>query len=213
MPNVAGSVFDPRPSEAPIFPKPGAQKSAMVALSLVKPRPPMLHGRSDENWHACYRQLAPKLLLFARQWLPSVADAEDVVQASFVKFWKHRPDAAPEHYPLLYSTVRTTALDFLRGNDRRVRRENDPDSGVLRDGEPFFDNTIEQHENSALVEAALRGLPHPQREVLVLRIWSDLTFAQIAETLGESINTVASRYRYALEALRKHLKPHEYERV
>ena len=173
----------------------------------------MHHGPSDENWKTCYRQLAPKLLLFARQWLPCPADAEDVVQAAFVKFWRHRPDAQPEHYPLLYSTVRTTALDFLRGNDRRTRRENDPDAGVLREDEPFFDHSIEQHENTALVEEALRWLPPPQREVLVLRIWSDLTFAQIAETLGESINTVASRYRYALDALRKHLKPHEYERA
>lgn len=170
-------------------------------------------GSPDENWQTCYRQLAPKLLLFARQWLPSVADAEDVVQAAFVKFWRHRPDAAPEHYPLLYSAVRSTALDFLRGNDRRTRRENDPDTGLLRKDEPYFDRTLEAHENSALVEDALRLLPEAQREVLVLRIWSDLTFAEIAGTLGESINTVASRYRYALEALRKHLKPHEYERV
>jgi RNA polymerase sigma-70 factor (ECF subfamily) len=190
-----------------------AQIAAIVALSPVKTHPPMSHGHSDENWQSCYRQLAPKLLLFARQWLPSTADAEDVVQTAFVKFWRHRPDAAPEHYPLLYSAVRTSALDFLRGNDRRMRRENDPDGGLLRDDEPFFDTAIEQRENSAIVEAAMRELPHQQREVLVLRIWSDLTFAQIGETLGESINTVASRYRYALEALRKQLKPHEYERV
>ena len=183
-----------------------------MALPTVNPMP-MHPGPSDENWKTCYRQLAPKLLLYARQWLHCQADAEDVVQTAFVKFWKHRPDAQPEHYPLLYSAVRTSALDFLRGQDRRTRRENNPDSGVLREGEPYFDSSIEQHENSIVVEAAMRELPEPQREVLVLRIWSDLTFAQIAETLGESINTVASRYRYALEALRKHLKPHEYERI
>jgi RNA polymerase sigma-70 factor (ECF subfamily) len=173
----------------------------------------MSHGSSDEIWQTCYRQLAPKLLLFARQWLSSPADAEDVVQTAFVKFWRHRPDAAPEHYPLLYSAVRSSALDYLRGNDRRTRRENDPDAGMLREDEPYFDQSIAQRENAALIEQAMRVLPQPQREVLVLRIWSDLTFAQIAETLGESINTVAARHRYALEALRKHLNPHEYERV
>ncbi len=173
----------------------------------------MSHGSTDENWQICYRQLAPKLLLFARQWLPCQADAEDVVQTAFVKFWRHRPDAAPEHYPLLYSAVRTSALDYLRGNDRRTRRENDPDTGIPRDDEVFFDSTVEQRENAVLVESAMRHLPAEQREVLVLRVWSDFTFAQIAETLGESINTIASRYRYALDALRKHLKPHEYERV
>jgi RNA polymerase sigma-70 factor (ECF subfamily) len=173
----------------------------------------MSSGSSDENWQICYRQLAPKLLLFARQWLTSVADAEDVVQTAFVKFWRHRPDAATEHYPLLYSAVRSTALDYLRGHDRRTRRENDPDAGLLREDEPYFDRSIEQREDCAQLEQALRTLPEAQREVLVLRVWSDLTFAQIAETLGESVNTVAARYRYGLEALRKQLKPHEYERV
>ena len=71
---------------------------------------------------------------------------------------------------------------------------------LLENGEEFFPRVYDAIRNA-------------QREVIVLKIWGDLTFAQIAQTLGESINTVASRYRYALEALRKHIKPHEYERV
>ena len=164
----------------------------------------------EEPWRVCYAQLAPKLVLFARQWVASVADAEDVVQTAFVKFWRHQPDARPEHYPLLYSAVRTSALDMIRTDSRRGRREqvvaSDPD-------EPFFDGTIEQNENSDIINSALRHLPESQREVLVLRIWGELSFAEIANTLGDSINTVASRYRYALDALRRILKPHEYERV
>ena len=164
----------------------------------------------DQPWRICYAQVAPKLLLFARQWVASMADAEDVVQAAFVKFWRHRPDASPEHYPLLYSAVRTCALDLIRTDSRRGRREQvvatDPD-------EPFFDPSIEQRENSELISAALNHLPDSQREVLVLRIWGELSFAEIATTLGDSINTVASRYRYALDGLRRVLKPNEYERV
>ena len=164
----------------------------------------------DQPWRTCYAQVAPKLLLFARQWVASVADAEDVVQTAFVKFWRHRPDAEPEHYPLLYSTVRSCALDLIRTDSRRGRREQvvatDPD-------EPFFDATIEQHEKSELISAALKHLPESQREVLVLRIWGELSFAEIATTLGDSINTVASRYRYALDGLGRILKPHEYQRV
>ena len=164
----------------------------------------------DQPWRTCYAQLAPKLLLFARQWVASVADAEDVVQAAFVKFWRHRPDAEPEHYPLLYSTVRTCALDLIRTDSRRGRREQvvapDPE-------EPFFDATIEHRENADIISIALNQLPEPQREVLVLRIWGELTFAEIAATLGDSINTVASRYRYAIDALRRILKPHEYQRA
>lgn len=173
----------------------------------------MLPTPSDEPWRACYRELAPKLILFARQWVPSIADAEDVVQSAFVKFWRRQPDAQPEHYPLLYSAVRSTALDQLRGDHRRARREADPSVEVLREDQPFFDAGIEQREMATVVEEAMRRLPPEQREVLALRVWGELTFAEIAETLGESINTVASRHRYALEALRRILKSHEPERL
>lgn len=170
-------------------------------------------AQSEEPWLKCYRELAPKLLLFARQWVPSAADAEDVVQAAFVKFWRRQPDARPEHYPLLYSAVRSTALDHIRGDQRRVRREANPDADVLRDDQAYFDPGLEQRESAALVEQAMLKLPAEQREVLTLRVWGELTFAQIAETLGESINTIASRYRYGLEALRRSLKSYEPERL
>jgi len=165
-----------------------------------------------DAWKTCYRELAPRLLLFARQWVPGAADAEDVVQTAFVKFWRRQPDAQREHYPLLYAAVRSSALDLLRGTERRVRREAEPAVTVLREDATFFDCTVEQREDAALIEAALRELPAEQREVLVLRIWGGLTFAEIAATLGASINTVASRHRYALEALRRQLKPYAHER-
>jgi len=168
---------------------------------------------TDEPWRLCYRELAPKLVLFARQWVASIADAEDVVQTAFVKFWRHQPDAQPEHYPLLYSTVRTTALDLIRGDGRRARREADPDASVLSDGQCYFDCDVEQRETAGLVQQAIQQLPPKQREVLALRIWGELTFAEIAETLGESINTVASRHRYALDAMRRILKTYEPVRV
>jgi len=46
-----------------------------------------------------------------------------------------------------------------------------------------------------------------QQEVLVLKTWGELTFQEIANTLDISTNTAASRYRYALDHLKKHLKP------
>ena len=170
-------------------------------------------NRHDVHWRTCYQQLAPKLLLFARQWVSSLADAEDIVQNAFIRFWKHQPSAGPEHYPLLYAAVRSAALDFLRSSERRSRREADDRVDVVRGDSTIFDTTIEQREHAETVQAAMEQLPQPQREVLVLKIWGELTFAQIAQALGESINTIASRYRYALDAMRRHIKPYEYERV
>ena len=48
-------------------------------------------------------------------------------------------------------------------------------------------------------------LPENQREVLVLKVWGDLTFDKISEILDIPRNTAASRYRYALEGIKRHL--------
>lgn len=163
----------------------------------------MESARSEDDWQACFRQLGPALLLFARRWTNCRAEAEDVVQEAFVRFWRRQHSI--ENRALLYATVRSAALDRLRGEQRRARRE----AAVARDGaaqfEPHF-TTVEEGQQE-LAEAVER-LPDEQREVVLLKIWNDLTFAEIGSVLEISPNTAASRYRYALGALRKILQPH-----
>ncbi|HJX98779.1 MAG TPA: sigma-70 family RNA polymerase sigma factor [Chthoniobacterales bacterium] len=160
----------------------------------------MQNVATDENWKTCFCQLAPGLVLFARQWARSADDAEDIVQEAFVRFWRKQHDIT--NRGLLYATVRSIALDFLRRDSRRSRRESTAMSDVDHSVAPAFE--IEDDTQRALV-AALDLLPTEQREVLVMKIWSDLTFAEIASALEISQNTAASRYRYALAALKKNL--------
>ena len=155
---------------------------------------------TDENWKTCFSQLAPGLLLFARQWARSTADAEDIVQEAFVKIWRRNHNIA--NRGLLYATVRSIALDVLRRDSRRTRRESAAVSESDQMVQPMFE--VEDETQRALV-AALNLLPDEQREVLVMKIWNDLTFAEIASALEISQNTAASRYRYALAALKKNL--------
>ena len=155
---------------------------------------------TDENWKVCFSQLAPGLVLFARQWARSAADAEDIVQEAFVKFWRRNHNI--DNRALLYATVRSIALDFLRRDSRRARRESAAMSGVDQSVEPQFE--IEDESQRQLM-AALELLPAEQREVLVMKIWNELTFAEIGSALEISQNTAASRYRYALAALKKNL--------
>ena len=159
-----------------------------------------MQDATDENWKSCFSQLAPGLVLFARQWARSAADAEDIVQEAFVRFWRKQHNF--ENRGLLYAMVRSIALDFLRRDSRRARRESVAMSDVEHSVGPAFE--IEDESQRALVEA-LDLLPDEQREVLVMKIWNELTFAEIASALGISQNTAASRYRYALAALKKNL--------
>src|ERR1051326_6496736 len=76
---------------------------------------------THESWRNSFAALGPGLLLFARQWTRSAADAEDIVQEAFVKFWRRNHQI--NNHALLYATVRSIALDFIRRDKRRVRRE------------------------------------------------------------------------------------------
>ena len=69
------------------------------------------------------------------------------------------------------------------------------------------DAPLERQEWQSRVQATLERLPTAQSEVVILKIWEEMTFGEIAAVIGESANTAASRYRYALEKLSRHLKP------
>lgn len=71
---------------------------------------------------------------------------------------------------------------------------------------PQTDCQLEEEESRQHIQAAVRKLPAEQSEVVVLKIWEGFTFAEIADLVGESSNTVASRYRYALEKLTRQLQ-------
>jgi len=157
---------------------------------------------THEDWKICFSELGPGLLLFARQWVHSAADAEDIVQEAFVRFWRRNQNLA--NRGLLYAMVRSIALDLIRKDTRRARREAVAVSESEQLAEPQFQLEDESQQSLAL---ALDRLPKDQREVLVMKIWNDLTFAEIGEALGVSQNTAASRYRYGLAALKKTLPP------
>jgi RNA polymerase sigma-70 factor (ECF subfamily) len=156
---------------------------------------------THEDWKVCFSEFGPGLLLFARQWVRSPTDAEDIVQEAFVKFWRrhHRID----NRALLYATVRSIALDLIRRDSRRARREAEAFSDAEQSIGPQFELG---DESQRALAAAVDRLPHEQREVLVMKIWNELTFAEIATALGISNNTAASRYRYALNALKKNFQ-------
>jgi len=159
---------------------------------------------THEDWRICFAELGPGLVLFARQFVRSIADAEDIVQDAFVRFWRKEHSIA--NRGLLFATVRSIALDLLRRDARRARREADAvaDSDGTTSPQFDFDNDAQR-----TLAAAIDRLPGEQREVLVMKIWNELTFVEIATVLGISQNTAASRYRYALAALKKSLVSHE----
>src|SRR3954468_18692884 len=91
----------------------------------------------EEDWKVCFAELGPGLVLFARQFVRSVADAEDIVQEAFIRFW--RKEHSIENRGLLFATVRSVALDLLRRDARRARREANAALEQEQSIQPQFD--------------------------------------------------------------------------
>jgi RNA polymerase sigma-70 factor (ECF subfamily) len=155
---------------------------------------------SAEDVRRLYDQHGPALLAYARGFVPDAAAAEDLVHQVFLRLLSAEltmPDA-PVAY--VYRAVRNAALNARRNGLRLT--ELDPQSSVFR-------YRGGNQEAALALERALAELPEEQREVVVMRVWSGLTLEEIAVAAGAPLNTISSRYRYALEKLREKLRPHE----
>lgn len=166
-------------------------------------------------WYDWLSENGSRMLLFARQQTRTAQDAEDVLQDALVKLARMVDegtfDGGQEQWrPFLYTAIRRLAIDLGRKNDRRSKREEKSEADRLTQNggviDPWFEKSQSNDESRAQLEEGLKKLPEKFSEVIVMKIWGEHTFAQIAEILDTSLNTVASRYRYGLERLRKTLE-------
>jgi RNA polymerase sigma-70 factor (ECF subfamily) len=159
-------------------------------------------SQQAQAWKEWLAAHGGRLLLFARGWAPSREDAEDLVQEAVLRLWHYQAErgGSPPDLPLAFTTLRFCGLNHHRSETRRQRREeaviyfND-----FRD--VWLDPAMENDEEGELLQDALKRIPEKLHEVVVMKVWGGLTFAEIAQTLAISPNTAASRYRYALERL------------
>ena len=152
------------------------------------------------DWRRWLEEHAPKFLLFARQQARSEADAQDLVQEAVVEASQRQNDDLPPPLALVFATIHRRAIDLARREDRRAGREL---AAMEPAAEGWFDTSVEQRELSQLIQSAMSRLPAIYREVITLKVWGELTFSEIADTLHIPANTAASRYRYGLMELRR----------
>lgn len=149
-----------------------------------------------------YDLTSDRLLRYARTMVRNPLDAEDALQAGLVRIAQHPVKLARAEFPWAYC-LRIIRNEVLKQAQRKTARTGaDGDAVWVVDEAP-----LERAEAASQVQAALQTLPSEQAEVVVLKIWESMTFAEIAVVLAESPNTVASRYRYALEKLTRVLEP------
>ena len=159
-----------------------------------------------------YRDHKDDLLSAAYHLLGDRAAAEDVLQDVFVTFAgkirEIRLTGRLRGY--LVVTCLNRARDVLRR--RKIEPCAKDDLDERRSGAESPGEIVAKLDEASRVAAALAEIPGDQREVAVLKVYGQLTFREIAETLEIPTNTAQSRYRYALTALRKRLMPESAER-
>jgi len=144
--------------------------------------------------------------------------AEDLLQEVFLRVVRkagtYRRQA--KFTTWLYTIARNLSIDHARKMSHRKEASLDAPVGgcegegqtyvnLVPDKRPIADRRISNRQFAARLYEALDGLPEEQREVFLMRQFQQLKFREIAEIVGIPENTVKSRMRYALEALRRHL--------
>jgi RNA polymerase sigma factor (sigma-70 family) len=153
-----------------------------------------------------YEKYIDDLLRVATSLLSDIQSAEDCLQDVFVDF-AGSVDGSMIRSNLksyLVSCVANKARDQLRQQVRQSKNHKDKLCSQSMPTNPA--KQLMEAEESARVFEALAELPYQQREVFVLRIQGQMRFREIAGLLGLSINSVQSRYRYAIEKLQEILK-------
>lgn len=151
-----------------------------------------------DRWTAWIEENGETFFLYARQQCRSESDAKDVLQDALAETWKRASGEVPDR-ALVFATIRRRAIDMGRSMDRRAIREVD----FAGDGPDWFCPDFSANDVHRQLASAIEQLPGALQEVVILRIWGDLTFPAIAELVRIPVATATSRFRYALERLRE----------
>ena len=138
-------------------------------------------------------------------------EAEDLTQETFIRVWRRlkKFDQEKNFRSWLYAIAKNCAIDYLRKKQPLLFSEIEqagPDLlDSLADNSPLPNEKIDQLISQANLNKSLHKLPLGQRSVISLYYQGELNFREISDILGESINTVKSRHRRALTALKQSL--------
>lgn len=165
------------------------------------------------DWNAWLDEYGGRLFLYARQQARTESDAEDILQEALVQLVQtveggsfHGDES--RWLPYALTAIRHLAADYGRRAEVRknyAASERAQESGVWEET-PWLSSASDRDRLRQQVESLLRQLPPDFAEVIVLRIWEELTFQQIADIIGAPLPTITSRYRYAIRRMREELE-------
>jgi RNA polymerase sigma-70 factor, ECF subfamily len=182
--------------------------SVLVDMSATTDAPGgELPGDPDAAIRQLYSHNARALRRYVGQFCPDQASADDIVQETFIRVWRHLPQLSADDRPVrpwLFRVARNLLIDANRAE--RARPVSVPEQPT---GEIGTDSGLEAVLDRQLVSAALAHLSPAHQSVLVETFYRGGTMATVARELGIPHGTARSRLHYALDALRQQLKEHD----
>ena len=166
-----------------------------------------LAGDADVAVRQLYARHALALRRYAERFCPDRASAEDIVQETFIRAWRHLPQLSSEDFPVrpwLFRVARNLLIDADRAARSRPVTVRPQPAEEGRD-DTGLDRVLDQQ----LVAGALHQLSPAHRAVLVETFYGGRTLAKVARQLGIPDSTARSRLHYALQALRRQLEDRE----
>jgi len=157
------------------------------------------------------RKYTAQVYNFVAQIIGRGQEAEDIAQETFIKVWKNlkKFDQSKKFKTWILQIAKNTAIDFLRKKklpmiDLQFQDGEEGEDGLLQlpDNEPLAFDSLVLAEQAQVVQKTIKSLPEIYRLVLTMYYVEELTLIEIAEVLGEPIETIKSRHRRGLGKLR-----------
>ena len=174
---------------------------------IADPHRDQLNGDPDAVIRELYANHAKALHGYVQLFCPDRASADDIVQETFIRAWRHLPQLSGDDRPVrpwLLRVARNLLIDANRAARARPMTVQEEAAG-----EPGTDSGLEEILDRQLVSDALQHLSPAHRDVLVATYYRGGTLATVARELGIPHGTARSRLHYALGALRKQLQEHD----
>lgn len=159
-----------------------------------------------------YEQHIPAVYAFLSRLAPKQIDLEDLTQIAFVKAWQHLKtfDQTKSFKTWIFTIAKNTLLDTLKKRQELHFTQLDPEEGLsfeeqIPDTQPLILEELQRVDLEKDIDQLLGRLAWPQRLIITLHLFEDLTFQQIADMQQEPMDTVKTRYRRALLKLRQHM--------
>ncbi len=144
------------------------------------------------------------------------SEAEDLLQDTFIKALKTiqngKYNEEGKFLPWITRIAHNISIDHFRKSRRfpTTSVEEEYQGADFSFQEESYESRQIRQENQARLKELIRSLPHTQREVLMMRHYMKMSFQEIADTTGVSINTALGRMRYALINLRKQMQQSQF---